>query len=139
MNNAFFTVKRTDVEGDTTVNGVSNPVVTAAVGREFSGYVWLDSDLDGRYDAAEPAIDGVKVILQKESGDNEWVDVASVTSAMRTIADNVEEHVYYEFTDIYPSGNYRVVFAAPDGEEIPVYQSSDCRLPADRSRTSERL
>lgn len=108
VNNAFFTAKE-NAQG-TIVNGVSNPVLTAAVGREFSGYVWLDSDVDGRFDDTEPAIEGVKVTLQKqetaEDGTVIWEDTG------RTITSR--ENGYYEFTDIYPAGTYRVVFSKPD-------------------------
>lgn len=109
VNNAFFTVTETEKESPMTVNGVSNPVLTAAVGREFSGYVWLDSDLDGRFDDTEPAIEGVTVTLQKLTDDT-WADVKG-----KTIYSNAEG--YYAFTDVYPAGTYRVVFRALTNEK----------------------
>lgn len=111
VNNAFFTVKG---DGGITADGVSNPELTAAVGRELSGYVWLDSDLDGRYDASEPAIDGVKVTLKKKDG----TVVRTVTSGAGT-----EERGYYEFADIYPDGDYEVIFEAPEGGTVTLYNA----------------
>ena len=125
VNNAFFTVDRTDVTeaGEITVNGVSNPVLTAAVGRELSGYVWLDSDQDGRYDANEPAIGGVTVILQKyDPGTSEWSNVNSSVSS---------EDGYYEFVNIYPDGEYQVVFKAPDNGKVTLYKANETPLEAD--------
>lgn len=130
VNNAFFTA--TGADNGVTVNGVSNPVITAAVGRELSGYVWLDSDVDGRYDDTESAIDGVKVTLQKYDPENKkWTSVGTpvYSGAHKTPEGAIDEHGYYAFTDICPAGDYRVVFSAPDsGKTIVLYQADGTKV-----------
>lgn len=118
VNNAFFTATDTraaDSDGNT-IDGFSNAVTTVVVGRELSGYVWIDSDVDGRYDDNEPAVQNVVVTLTKL---NE-VNGAYESTGKTTVTD---KDGYYEFKDIYPTGDYRVEFSSPTGGTVLVWYS----------------
>lgn len=107
LNNAFFTVKDNSSK---VVNGCSNVVSTVVVDRSLSGYIWLDSNGNGKFETSEYPVSGVKVELYKAG-----ILVDSAVSA---------EDGFYEFSDIYTSGgsytDYKVQFSAPDGGLVTI-------------------
>lgn len=116
VNNAFFYTQDNDsvAQGYTnSIDGYSNVVTTAVVGRELSGYVWLDKNLNGRFDSSESPIEGITVTLLKKSGDY-------YSETGRTATTNADG--YYCFTDIYdPDGDdFRVEFSAPSDPDMTI-------------------
>ena len=113
VNNAFYSVIHNSDKYDesgSVVNGFSKPATTVVVSRELSGYVWFDSNLNGKFNSNEPAIYGVTVTLMKknDSGIYETTGITAVT----------DENGYYEFPDINYSGNdYQVQFSAPGTDD----------------------
>lgn len=105
VNNSFFKV--TDRAAGNILTDCSSPVTTAVVGRELSGYVWLDLDADGIYDSDEPPIQDVIVKLMKKNTDGTYSEVTSQSTP---------KDGYYCFSDIYAQdgiySNYRVEFSA---------------------------
>ena len=114
INNTFFSVK--DTASQNVVEGYSNPVKTAVVGRGLSGYAWLDSNINGKFDSTEPPVQGIQVTLMRKNGDvYEPVNISTTTDA----------NGYYEFPDIaFDADEYKVQFEAPADGKVKVMYSS---------------
>ncbi len=112
VNNAYYYTSQTSVASG--INGYSDPVTTAIVGRDISGYVWLDSDVDGIYDEEESPIENVKVILLKKNGegDNGEGDYVQVPGAVAY----TDKDGYYSFGNL-PEGDYRISFIESDRDD----------------------
>lgn len=106
VNNAFFFAREADsTEG---VSGSSDPVTTVIIGRNLSGYVWLDNNEDGFLDANEARIGNVKAALYKNvSGSNPVLIEEMIT----------DDTGYYNFENL-ESGEYFVVFLENAGNPV---------------------
>ena len=113
VNNAFFKTK--DVVAQETgfedyyVNGYGNPVTTAVVAGGFSGFVWYDNNLNGKFDNGEPPVKGVKVTLYNKADDSE----TGLTTT--TNADG-----YYCFESIPAGDDYQVRFSADESGNVTI-------------------
>ena len=106
VNNAHFYLLSAEGSGSE-VSGNCEPVTTAVVARNLSGYAWLDTNRDGVYNTEEKVIKGVKVTLCNSKGtpvtNKNGEEYVSVT----------EEDGKYEFKNV-PKGDYTVKFEAAD-------------------------
>ena len=128
VNNAHFYVCLADSE-ECKISGSCDPVTTAIVSRNLSGYAWLDKNRDGIYNADEYAISGITATLCNNKGevvlDKNNKQYTSVT----------DENGKYEFKNI-PVGSYMVKFTTDRKLEInnKNYTFSDLKVT---KRTSE--
>jgi protocatechuate 3,4-dioxygenase beta subunit len=74
------------------------------VGSSLSGYVYHDADDDGRFDANETGIAGVRIVLVGMNDANQQVNLTATTNA----------DGYYEFSKLRP-GTYHIGEHQPDG------------------------
>lgn len=90
VNNAFFNFTDDYIEQE--IRGYSNYVTTAVVGSQLSGYAFYDTNSNGRFDANEPSIEGLRaklIMLNNDGSDGEVLDTCDT---------NAEG--YYSFEDI---------------------------------------
>ena len=115
VNNAHFCICSSDASDvEFQLSGACQPVETAVVSRNLSGYAWLDSNRNSIYDDGEYAILGVKAVLCDIKG--EAIKNTDDTPKYTAMTD---KNGMYEFKNI-PAGNYMVKFTAPEGGKITV-------------------
>lgn len=112
-NNAFY-----DVIGigtpDIRKSKNSNPVSTAVISRDLSGYAWWDVNENGVVDEEESFISNMEVALYKVNENNEYVEDKSYAHVV------TGKDGYYNFENL-PDGTYMVVFLGPaEGDKIYV-------------------
>ncbi|MEK3885183.1 SdrD B-like domain-containing protein [Paenibacillus sp. PL2-23] len=90
---------------------------------EIGDYVWLDRDRDGRQDAAEAGINGIEVILFKESG-----GVRTEVSRTTTANHPTDGKPGYYLFDQLLNGDYYVQFIVPVS-----YDTTTAEAGSDRS------
>ncbi len=128
FNNAYFysafnakwddTSDKIDLTDISDLNGYSDNVRTTIVGRDLSGSVWLDNDVDGFWDDDEASISGVKVDLVKYDKDPSSGElVKAENNPVATTLTNSSGG--YSFNDKeLAEGNYKVEFVSPDGGKV---------------------
>ncbi|WP_162793559.1 SdrD B-like domain-containing protein [Runella rosea] len=98
----------------------------------YGDYVWYDTNHDGIQDTGEQGVDGVKVILYKDNGDN-ITNPATDTEIAFTITGNGGK---YLFPNLEP-GNYYALFFPPAGYLVsPLNQGGDDAKDSDGTVTS---
>ncbi len=106
------------VTGASTDSGYSENTRTTIVGRDLSGIVWLDSNVNGQYDPDdEPKIENVAVELVKITKTDD-IEKQEVVASQVTGTDGA-----YNFNDEAPlaSGDYKVLFKAPSGNTVTLH------------------
>ena len=102
--------------------GVKSQTITGNEISRLGDFVWEDFDADGRQDANEDGINGVRVNLYADFDRNGRPDFAGFPSCTTVTTNHPEtgEPGYYEFT-LYQS-NYVVEFVSPSGF-VPTLQN----------------
>ncbi|MEO0984325.1 MAG: SdrD B-like domain-containing protein [Cyanobacteria bacterium J06639_14] len=136
--NGFDSVSPVDVNGDGSdtvdsdadpADGLMSDVVVLSSG-EFNptidagfyntaglgDFVFEDTDRDGIQDAGEQGIDGVEVkLLADLDGDGAIDDIVATTTTGDDPNTTGTQQGYYEFTDLTPGVEYKVMFTQPEG------------------------
>ena len=117
-NNAFYHAIYENAQGEREdIASYSDPVSTVIVGREISGYSWIDKNLNSIYDEnsniVEPVIEGVNVTLYEVIKDSDGEKLIYYDSTT-TNADG-----FYRFKDL-PQKTFRTVFT---GDTVTVHEA----------------
>lgn len=132
VNNAHFTFSSADSSGiygdDNDIYGYSGAATTAVVSSGVNGYVWYDSNLNGKYDSNELPISNVKVSLV------DYNNEANVIKSFVTGDDG-----YYGFDDITVGGQFKVIFSANSDSDGGNVKIGDETFPFDSLELSRTL
>ena len=98
----------------------------------YGDYVWYDTNHNGLQDAGEQGVDGVKVVLYKDNGDN-TATPATDTEIAFTITGNGGK---YLFPNLQP-GNYYALFFPPASYSVsPANQGGNDAIDSDGTLTT---
>ncbi|WP_019990908.1 SdrD B-like domain-containing protein [Rudanella lutea] len=95
--------------------------VKADVNSSYGNFVWLDANKNGIQDAGETGIDGVRVELHKDNGDNVNDPKTDPLIAFTSTANGG----LYLFPGLAPGNYYAVFFLPPGYETSPANATSD--------------
>ena len=122
-----------DASGKTQVvvlaSGENNTTIDAGVYAPASlgDRVWLDANGNGRQDAGETGVAGVKVTLTGGGADG----LLSTTGDNTSVETTTDGNGNYSFSNLTPSTEYQVQFSAPDGKLFTRANVGDDALDSD--------
>ncbi|GAB4029066.1 SdrD B-like domain-containing protein [Spirosoma gilvum] len=100
----------------------------------YGDYVWYDTNHNGLQDTGEQGVDGVKVILYQDNGDN-VANPATDTEIAFTITGNGGKYLFPNLQ----AGNYYAVFFPPTSYSVsPPNQGSDDTIDSDGTLTTSQ-
>lgn len=121
VNNAFFEFSDNYIGQG--IKGYSNYVTTVVVGSQLSGYAFYDTNSNGRFDANEPSIEGLRarlIQLNSNGSDGEVLDTCDTNAAGYYSFENIKTitPVTVDSTTSGTHKQYKVIFedANADGQ-----------------------
>lgn len=114
LNNAYFSA--CDSVSGEYLNGYTKPVSTIVVGSQINGCVWMDNNINGRYDSGEETISNIKVQLVELDADG---------NVVKTVATQVtQKDGLYKFDNITSGKDYKILFTANNDEDVTIYSKN---------------
>lgn len=121
VNNAFFEFSDNYIGQG--IKGYSNYVTTVVVGSQLSGYAFYDTNSNGRFDANEPSIEGLRaklIMFNSDGSDGEVLDTCDTNAAGYYSFENIKTitPVTVDSTTSGTHKQYKVIFedANADGQ-----------------------
>ena len=129
----------TEGEGKSTLSHNTDTVI---YDRDLSGTVWIDDNFNGLMDDGEEKVSGVKVQLQRQNDNGDWVTVNTYTGTdgkehqASTVTD---ENGFYRFDKLRKGTGYRVIFTSGNTLEsdLSQYYMTNPNAGDDTTKTSK--
>lgn len=113
------------------VSWMTVPVYAGSFGT-ISGYVWLDSNKDGKMDSSEPKISGIAIEITNNGG-HEWDGLSSVNGYYSYDAFNNGNHIVNVDLVALERNGYRITKLGGDSKINPNTGKSDSIKPENTS------